>query len=140
MQKFRKSGSLLNQICPSLSSLIQIFVDFSRNHVLSFPASKWREFAGCTQIFSFDSVKHEKSNSTLNTRAPIVQLNKQSLYAYLKYERKHHGNLRNSRPEVFLVKCVLKICSNFAGEHPCRSVISITLLCNVIEITLRHGC
>ena len=115
MQKFRKSGSLLNQICPSLSSLIQIFVDFSRNHVLSFPTSKWREFAGCTQIFSFDSVKHEKSNSTLNTRAPIVKLNKHSLYAYLKYERKYHGNLRNSRPEVFLVKCV-------------------------IEITLRHGC
>ena len=33
-----------------------------------------------------------------------------------------------------------EICSIFPGEHPCRSVISITLLCNFIEITLRHGC
>ena len=35
---------------------------------------------------------------------------------------------------------VLKICSKFTGEHPCRSVISIKLLYNFIEITLRHGC
>ena len=26
------------------------------------------------------------------------------------------------------------------GEHPCRSVISIKLLCNFSEITFRHGC
>ena len=31
---------------------------------------------------------------------------------------------RRSRSEVFLVKGVLKICSKFTGEHPCRSVIS----------------
>ena len=47
---------------------------------------------------------------------------------------------RSSHPVVFLVKGVLKICSKFTGEHPCRSVISIKLLCNFIEITLRHGC
>ena len=52
---------------------------------------------------------------------------------------------RNSRSEVFLRKGVLKICSRFTGEHPRRSVISIkllclNLLCNFIEITLRHGC
>ena len=46
----------------------------------------------------------------------------------------------SSRPEVFLEKGVLKICSKFTGEHPCRSLISIKLLCNFIEITLRHGC
>ena len=33
-----------------------------------------------------------------------------------------------------------KICSKFTREHPCRSVVSIMLLCNFIEITLRHGC
>ena len=38
---------------------------------------------------------------------------------------------RSSRLEVFLKKGVLKICSKFTGEHPCR---------NFIEITLRHGC
>ena len=47
---------------------------------------------------------------------------------------------RDSHPEVFLVKCVLKICSKFTGKHPCRSVISIKLQSNFIEITLRHGC
>ena len=33
-----------------------------------------------------------------------------------------------------------KICSKFTGEHPCRNVISVKLLCKFIEITLRHGC
>ena len=36
--------------------------------------------------------------------------------------------IRNSHPEVFLRKGVLKICSEFTGKHPCRSVISIKLL------------
>ena len=45
---------------------------------------------------------------------------------------------RSSRPEMFLGKGVLKICNKFTGEHPCRSVISIKLLCNFIEITLRQ--
>ena len=43
-------------------------------------------------------------------------------------------------PEVFLGEGVLKICNKFTGEHPCRSAISIKLLCNFIEIALRHGC
>ena len=49
-------------------------------------------------------------------------------------------NLRSSRPEVFLGKGVLKICSKFTEEQPCRSVISIKLQSNFIEITLRHRC
>ena len=48
-------------------------------------------------------------------------------------------NYRSSRPGVFLGKGVLKICSKFTREHPCRSVISIKLLWNFIEIALRHG-
>ena len=43
-------------------------------------------------------------------------------------------------PEVFLTKSVMKICSKFTGEHTCRSVISIKLICNLIEITLQHEC
>ena len=40
-----------------------------------------------------------------------------------------------------LRKGVLELCSKFAGENPCRSVISINLLQNnVIEITPRHRC
>ena len=42
--------------------------------------------------------------------------------------------------EVFLRKGVLKLCSEFTGEHPGWSAISIKLLCNSPEITLRHGC
>ena len=47
---------------------------------------------------------------------------------------------RSGHLEVFLRKCVLKICSKFIGEQQCQSLISIKLLCNFIEITLRHGC
>ena len=45
---------------------------------------------------------------------------------------------RSSHPEVFLKKGFLRIC--ITEEHPCQSVISIELLCNFIEITLRHRC
>ena len=48
--------------------------------------------------------------------------------------------LRSNLPEVFLGKGVLKICSMFTGEHACRSVISIKLQNNFIEITLWRGC
>ena len=40
-------------------------------------------------------------------------------------------------PEVFLRKSVLKICSKFTGQHPCRSVISIKLLCTS-SVNLLH--
>ena len=41
---------------------------------------------------------------------------------------------------MLLRKGVLKICSKFTGESPCRSAISIKLQSNFIEIALRHGC
>ena len=47
---------------------------------------------------------------------------------------------RSSHLEVYLGKGVLKICSKFAGEHLCRSMISTKLTCNFTEITLWHGC
>ena len=47
---------------------------------------------------------------------------------------------RSKRPGVFLGKGILKICSRFKGEHSCRNAISVKLLCNFIEIALRHGC
>ena len=43
-------------------------------------------------------------------------------------------------PRGVLKKSVLKICSNFTGEHPCWSVISVKLQSNFIEIAIRHGC
>ena len=47
---------------------------------------------------------------------------------------------RSSRPEVLLGKVALKICSKFPWEHSCRSLISIKLQSNFIEITLWQGC
>ena len=49
------------------------------------------------------------------------------------------------RREALIQRCslgkgALKICSNFTGEHPCQSAISIKLLCSFIEIALQHGC
>ena len=41
-------------------------------------------------------------------------------------------------PEVFLGEGVLKICNKFTGEHPCRSAISIKLLCT--SVFSFHGC
>ena len=41
---------------------------------------------------------------------------------------------RNSLPKVFLGKDVLKKYSEFAGEHPCQSVISIKLLCTSVLV------
>ena len=49
-----------------------------------------------------------------------------------------NSKLESSFPEVFLEKGVLKICSKFTGEHPCR--MFFYLQSNFIEITLRHGC
>ena len=40
---------------------------------------------------------------------------------------------------MFLGKRVLKICVKYTVEHPCRSVISIKLQSNFIDITLRYG-
>ena len=53
-----------------------------------------------------------------------------------------NGNViyRKEPSRAVLKKRFLKICSNFKGENPCWSVISIKLLCNIIEITLQHGC
>ena len=48
--------------------------------------------------------------------------------------------LRSSHPEVFLIKDILKICSKFTLEHPCRSVTSIKLQSNFIKILLRLKC
>ena len=40
---------------------------------------------------------------------------------------------------MFLGKVVLKICSKFTGEHPCRTAISVEMFCKFFEIALRHG-
>ena len=62
----------------------------------------------------------------------------QIIINYLSYINQNETEFspRTSHPEVFLEKGVLKICSKYTGEYPCRSVISIKLQSNFIEITL----
>ena len=54
------------------------------------------------------------------------------------------SQFRSSPPEEFLRKGVLKICSKFTGQHPCRSAISIKLLSmfseNLFLRTALDGC
>ena len=70
----------------------------------------------------------------------VIKSNMQSNYRMGKAMKTKTTIYRSSHPKVFLVEDVLKICSKFTGEHPCRSVISIKLRCNFIEVTLWHGC
>ena len=58
----------------------------------------------------------------------------------VNYGRWISTKFRSSQSEVFLRKGVLKIYSKFTGEHSFRSVISLKLQTNFIEIALRHGC
>ena len=60
-------------------------------------------------------------------------------FQFLKFLLIIFSIYRSSHPVVFLGRAVLKIYSRLTGEHPCQSVISIKLLCNFIEITLRHS-
>ena len=62
-----------------------------------------------------------------------------SRFRYKIKDQDLNTRFRSSPLEVFLGKSILKICSRFTGEHPCRSMISIKLFCNFIEITIQHG-
>ena len=63
-----------------------------------------------------------------------------SIKRYYPFPLNRNSPFRSSRPEAFLRKGLLKICSKFTGEHPCRSAISINVQSNFIDIALRHGC
>ena len=68
------------------------------------------------------------------------KINARVLWCRVKHYSISGQYFRSSRPEMFLKKGVLKICSKFTGEHPCRGAISAKLFCNFIEIALQHGC
>ena len=67
----------------------------------------------------------------------VVQIISLTLKRMVPTKKHTYGS---SHPKVFLGKGVMKIFFKFTGEHPCRSVISIKLQSNFIEITLPHGC
>ena len=67
------------------------------------------------RLFKLNSIWFEKYKRNINRHCAIK---KRVAYIYM---------YRNSHPEVFLGKRVLKICSRFTGENPCRSAISVKL-------------
>ena len=76
-----------------------------------------------TTILCIQSHKVKQRQKKIHIQALFIDL---TIRNYCTYSN------RSSRSEVFSNK--------FTGEHPRRIVISIKLLCNFIEITLRHGC
>ena len=77
----------------------------------------------------------------LKKRGPRMEPWDTLIFFHAKWNWHMSKNICRSSPsEIFLGKRVLKICSKFTGEHPCRSRISIKLHCNFTEIALQHGC
>ena len=80
-------------------------------------------------IFLYDNgLRHERVNNCITIQCH-----------YPKFSGFNLFQCRSSPPKVFLLKDVLKVCSKFIGEHPCRSVISLRLY-SFIGIRFRHGC
>ena len=69
--------------------------------------------------------KKKKGTLTKNIYFNIV---KENFSAPFLVQFAIHPKIRSSLPKVSLGKGVLKICSQFTGEHSCRSVISIATL------------
>ena len=88
--------------------------------------------------FSQKVTTHESNRIRDHTYQGVRNDNFQESFAYVL----HEGSLndRKSPSDVFFRKGVLKICSKFKGEHPCRSAISIKLKSNFIDIALWYGC
>ena len=105
-------------------------------------AKLWQIYHKVEYSFCFN--RNSKNKSNMRGMSPFLwcPVNQNCYFCnYPSYGRVMMvSGFRSSHPEVFLRKDVLKICSKFTGEHPCRSVISIKLLCNFTEITLRRGC
>ena len=96
-----------------------------------------------TQLFSYKYFfKHESNTSQFKVSHTFQKCNLDPVQHLWVFFPKIFNCLsqRSKRPEVFWRKGFLKICVKFTGEHPCRSVISIKLLCNFIEIALRYEC
>ena len=98
-----------------------------------------RSWFSCTHGSSalfFLLLSHDKITSS-NRNKHIQEAICASEIATVSYPQNYSFNIlstgridnmyRNSFPEVFLRKGVLKICSKFTGELPCPSVISMSV-------------
>ena len=80
-----------------------------------------------------------EKNSNIYLHGVYTALYQAAMFRINDYQNSKTKKYRSSHPEVFLRKGVLKISGKLREENPCRSVISTKLLCNFIEIALRHG-
>ena len=83
---------------------------------------------------------HLKTSMNVTSKLWLQKAKRVRLYQLSFFPSISTDTTRSSRPEVFLRKGVLKICSKVTGEHTCQKVTSIMLLCNFIEIAFQHGC
>ena len=85
--------------------------------------------------------KKEVYFSIFNRRGLIVflWLSLMFLFIYITHASRWSHSQKQWVRGVLSKSC-FEIYSKFTGKHPCRSVISIKLLCNFFEITLRYGC
>ena len=88
----------------------------------------------CKVLTLIDSYWKIKKTVALRQKHFLVSF----LWLIIKWSETTQATHRSGPSDVFLGKDVLKICCKFTGEHPCQNLISIKLLCNFIEITLRH--
>ena len=83
------------------------------------------------------------SETYINFTKKTISLHFISCYSKQRYIQDSIKHLliscRRTPSDVFLGSGILKICSKFTGENTYRNAISIKLLCNFIEISLRHG-
>ena len=119
--------------------LIKFFVALSRTETIT-----WENFIPAKRDPSSTKARSRLAGMKLFPCSHRIKFMKSLLYCrdpgkegqnFIQAKRDHVI----TPSEVFLGKIVLKICSKFKGEHPCRSAILIKLLCNFIEIALQHG-
>ena len=99
-------------------------MEYVKEWLQSIPIGRYFYIWGCFIFFKFFDSLLYKSYFSVNVEVEV------SGSSYLM------PLVRGSPLEVFLGKGVMKICSKFTAERPCRSV----MFCNFIEITFWHGC
>ena len=111
----------------------------SENFVKEKTCSKNAENPNCIYLF----ITNSRFQNTTRFSSSLCDFDKVTLVMITTTFQKSSLNKnlfidRISPLEVFLGNVVLKICSKFKGEHSCRSVILIKLLC--VAITLWREC
>ena len=91
------------------------------------------------RCFPVNSAKFLRTLFFINFSNQSIRL-PQSEDFFFKAWSKTIQSFRSSHPNVLVRKGVLKTCGKFTREHPCRSVITIKLQSNFIEIAPRDGC